>query len=396
MKTLLNFLFVITLLEIFLGGGGRIFEIGDITLRILLFFINILVALLLYYQRGKIPAYVVIFSAVVTLALLFSTMVGWLNNAQFSFIFEDVKPLSYFYSIIFFSFYIDSIEKVNWIVSLIKKTSLFMALVYIFIQILFYFGKIDFLTFYDYVNNQISKSDFFFRGTRGLFFYKGFLYMIVGLIFWIHAPRTRMKNLAILILVLAMLLTGTRGFILIFAFIYALIYGIPLLMRLNIKFLIVSAIVIFGAIFMFTRIDLGDKEISDNIRITQLREVVERIDPISIFIGKGFGVGVPVRPVHMEIGYLELFHKQGLLGICLWAFFIILLYNKYVRVDGFKPIKQAFFISCLFVLMVSITNPFFNNPIGISLFVLTWISFTTMINHNRMKVMPNAGELNQK
>ena len=149
---------------------------------------------MLYYQRGKIPAYVVIFSAVVTLALLFSTMVGWVNNAEFSFIFEDIKPLSYFYCIIFFSFYIDSIQKVNWIVSLIKKTSLFMALVYIFIQILFYFGKIDFLAFYDYVNNQISKSDFFFRGTKGLFFYKGFLYMIVGLIFWIHAPKTKMKK----------------------------------------------------------------------------------------------------------------------------------------------------------------------------------------------------------
>ena len=139
---------------------------------------------------------------------------------------------------------------------------------------------------------------------------------------------------------------------------------------------------------MFTRIDLGDKETSDDIRITQIVEVFERIDPITILIGHGFGNGVPVRPVHMEIGYLELFHKQGLLGICLWAIFIILLYNKYVRIDGFKPIKQAFFISCLFVLMVSITNPFFNNPIGISLFVLTWISFTIMINHNRMKVMP--------
>ena len=37
MKTLLRIIFIITLLELFVGGGGRVFEIGAATLRIALF-----------------------------------------------------------------------------------------------------------------------------------------------------------------------------------------------------------------------------------------------------------------------------------------------------------------------------------------------------------------------
>lgn len=198
--------------------------------------------------------------------------------------------------------------------------------------------------------------------------------MVVGLIFWIHGKKSKWKNIAILIITAAMILTGTRGFILMFGFVYALFYGIPMLMRLNLKVLLLAAVLAIGSIYFFGNFEIGDKALSDSIRIQQLVQVAERINPVSLFIGHGFGVGVPVREVHMEIAYLEVFHKQGLLGLASWALFFIFLYNAYIRAKNFEGIRKAFLLGVTFVLLLSLTNPIFNNPIGISLFMIALAS----------------------
>ena len=378
MQGLLKILFIITLLELFLGGGGRVFEFGGIPLRMLLFILNIILIGVLYVYKSSIPQYVVILSLAILGILLVYAVLGLINGAALPLILEDVKPLSYFFSVIFFSYYINSMKRVSLIVSLVKKSSLFLALVYVGIQALFYLGKIDFQAFYYYMNTHVSPSDFFFRGTQGLFFYKGFLYMVVGLIFWIHDRKKKWRGVAIVTIMIAMVLTGTRGFILTFAFLYALFFGIPYLLKLNTKFLILAFVLIIGSIYFFGNINLGDKELSNSIRVQQLVQVIERVNPISFVVGHGFGIGVPIREVHMEIGYLEVFHKQGVLGLSLWAIFFIILYNKYIKMKNFIYLRKAFFLSVLFVILLSFTNPFFNNPIGISLFMISLCSLTVM------------------
>jgi len=202
--------------------------------------------------------------------------------------------------------------------------------------------------------------------------------MVVGLIFWIHDSKAKNKTFPILIIMIAMILTGTRGFILTFGILYALFYGIPLLLKLNVRFMILAFILVAGSLYFFQNINVGDKEFSNTIRVEQTIQVVERINPVSVFVGHGFGIGVPIREVHMEIGYLEVFHKQGLLGLSLWALFFIILYNAYVKAKNFPDIRKAFFLGVLFVILLSFSNPFFNNPIGISLFMIALASFTVM------------------
>lgn len=361
-----------------MAGGGRVFEIGGATLRIALFFLNMIIAAMMYIYRGSIPRYVIVLTGAAIIVLLGYTILGFISGAPFMLIAEDVKPLSYFFSIVFFSYYIHREERVWLVVSLIKKSSLFLALAYTGLQGMFFLGKIDFIWFYSYASNQISSSDFIFRGTDGLFFYKGFIYMVVGLIFWIHCDQSRWKNISILVIVAAMILTGTRGFILMFGFVYALFYGIPILMRLNVKALILGVVFIFGSIYFFGNFEIGDKELSDSVRIQQLIQVAENIDPLSFLIGHGFGVGVPIREVHMEIAYLEVFHKQGILGLALWSLFFVVLYNAYIRAKNFANIRRAFFLSVCFVLLLSLTNPIFNNPIGISLFMIALASLKAL------------------
>lgn len=385
MQTLLKFLFVLTLIELFVGGGGRVFELGPFTLRMLLFVLNIVLVAVLYLERSKIPVYVLFLVLALTGVLIAYSFLGWLNGAPLILLMEDVKPLSYFLSVLFFSYYIDSEARVLLVTSWIKKTALFMALAYLAVQLLFYLGKIDFFPFYQYVNQQISPSDFIFRGTQGLFFYKGFVYMVIGLIFWIHSTDAKRKIVPIVIIMAAMILTGTRGFIIMFGLIYALFYGIPLLLRLNVKVLILAGLLILGSLYFFGNFELGDKELSDSIRMQQLVQVAERIDPMSFFIGHGFGIGVPVREVHMEIGYLEVFHKQGIVGLALWALFFVILYNAIVKGKSLPEIRKSYLLSALLVILLSLTNPFFNNPIGISLFVIVLVSMNTLNRQERIK-----------
>ena len=102
MRSLLKLVFIITLLELFVGGGGRVFEVGGITLRILLFAMNICIAATLFIYKGSIPRQVLILMGVGFVVLIFYGALGWFNGAEFLLIFEDIKPLSYFFSILFF------------------------------------------------------------------------------------------------------------------------------------------------------------------------------------------------------------------------------------------------------------------------------------------------------
>lgn len=393
MRSLLKLVFIITLLELFVGGGGRVFEVGGITLRILLFALNICIVATLFIYKGSIPRQVLILMGVGFVVLIFYGALGWFNGAEFGLIFEDIKPLSYFFSILFFCYYIDNLSRVQLVITILKKASLYMAIFYIFIQILLHSGIINFIQFYQYVNFQVSSSDFFFRGTEGLFFYKGFLYMVVGLIFWIHSDASKKRTISVLIIMIAMILTGTRGFILMFGLLYALFYGIPMLLKFNIKALILAAILVFGSVFFFRTMEIGNKALSDSVRIEQVQQVIERINPISFLIGHGFGNGVPVREVHMEIAYLEVFHKQGLLGLVLWAVFFTVLYASYAKKRNYFAIRKSFFLSISFVALLSFTNPFFNNPIGISLFMIALSVFWVL---NRLSEKENFNGLNIK
>jgi hypothetical protein len=109
-------------------------------------------------------------------------------------------------------------------------------------------------------------------------------------------------------------------------------------------------------------------------RIVQIGEVVEAVTPRSFFIGHGFGNGVPSRPVHMEISYLEIFHKQGMLGLSVWALLFASLWRRFYRQVGrnlrtvdYKEESFAFFIAAVFMIAISLTNPFINSPMGLGM-----------------------------
>ena len=374
--TFLKIIFILSLLELIIGGGGRFLEIGFLTVRMMLFFLVMVLSICLYLFKNKISRSIIVLTLFFSVLTLMSSVVGLLNNAYLSNIFEDIKPIFFFYIILFFSIMIKDLKDIILISNLIKIGSIFLAFSYIGFIILLYFGLIDFLSFYD---KQAEIGEILFRGDF-LFFYKGFLYLCIGFFFFLTSEY-KYKLLALTFLFICVMLTLTRGFIL-FTFLITCFY----IFFINKKFVIkiisgVVLIIISAFISNFYLQTVGDRSDSDKTRYVQIDQVLDEMSPISFFIGHGFGNGVPDRPIHMENSFLEIFHKQGLIGILFWIGLLFYVYVLFINIKNkeFKKLALPFILSVFFVYFQSLTNPYINNPMGLSFLLITIVVFSKFI-----------------
>lgn len=402
MKSYAKGLFIILLAEIAIGGGGRLISFGPVSLRMVLFAAALIFTLIALFSGEKISK-----EYKILLAFFFVTIVvGWVrgvfNGAQQQYWWEDIKPLLYFLILPFFAIAFKKIENNGlYASSIIRFSAVFLAVAFFIILILIHTGVIPFLDFYA---RTVNTGEFFFRGEI-TFFYKGFLYLCIGLIF-IHFLNTKHRIALTSLVLLAISLTFTRGFLLALCLTYA---GYYLLNYRYIKAAVFTMLAILTITYgqatigyISQTIDilrnpkntvstsasnpeskvqnipqknlLGNRDYSDTGRLQQIKEVGERVTPVSFFLGQGFGKGVPSRPIHMEISYIEIFHKQGLLGLAFWSYIFFLLFKKF-RYAPASDRRDAFFCGALFVFCQSLTNQYINNPIGLSMVLLTLTYF---------------------
>jgi hypothetical protein len=400
------FLFIALFAELMLGGGGRLVAFGPVSLRMILFSLALLLTAVHIIAGEKIPTsyrkLLIIFATLTTVGLVIG--VWW--GAEKKIWWEDVKPLLYFFILPFFSVAVKTQERIEMVVKLIKLSAIAQASIFFCLLLLIHTGVIPFLDFY---KPAIETGEFFFRGEI-TFFFKGFLYLCIGFIF-IQFTQKKNKVFWLIFISLAIILTFTRGFLLALALTYAVYFILKAAWWRVTTFSAAALLVLIcGGNFIgfvsekidalskesqkrmvvienvnspSTNLDmnngvvsspnstlLGDREFSDTGRIDQIREVYEEITPLSILIGHGFGIGIPSRQVHMEIAYLEIFHKQGIVGLLFWGLIVLTLFVKY-RAAISSPLSDAFFLGAIFVFFQSLTNQFINNPIGLSMILLT-------------------------
>ena len=377
--TIETLFFSIVLLELFLMGSGRIIQFGSLTLRMILYLIAIGYSVLLLMRGRRIGMQIVFLGLLFLSVLSLSAFVGVFNNADSRLIFEDIKPLAFFLMGIFFWLTIGNVERVHLTIKLLKVSSVILAVLYLVILFLLHFNIIDFSVTYSVLNKTGEVS---FRETYG-FVYKGFLYLCVGFLFYLFDSRTRNKGITLLIFT-ATVLTFTRGFLLAIGltiFIYLFVFS-----ERNIKtflhIVVLCVVVLLVApqyIDVYTNL-LGDKSTSDMVRIITGQQVCQSVTPLSIFIGHGFGIGVPERIVHMEVSYLEIFHKQGLVGVSFWVIILCVLIRGYSKatLNGNRNIALPFLLSSFFIYMQTLTNPFLNNPIGMSMILISIAVFNVL------------------
>lgn len=373
---LLKLIFVPIFYELVLGGGGRYLEIGPLTVRMLFFILAMLLSLIYYLKKKKIKKNVAILIASFTIITCLDALISIANGVKAELILGDLKPLMFFYMILFFSLVINDVNDINKASLIIKRGALILGIAYIVIITLLFLGKIDFMSFYT-TQNEIGEV--FFK-SDSLFFYKGFLYLCIGFFFFLLQKRWY-NNLAALFLFTSIVLTLTRGFILFSALIY--VYYIffinkKTLSKLLFFFIGLILIIIVVPFFLET---LGDKSDSNAVRYVQIDQVLSNVTPLSLFIGHGFGVGVKIRPIGMEISFLEIFHKQGILGVSFWLgmfSYIFLMYFN-IKNEMYKDIALPFLLSVVFIILQSGTNPFMNNPIGLSMILITFVVFSKLL-----------------
>lgn len=366
----------ILLLELFLGGGGRLFDFGVVSLRMFLFSISLIFGFLgLWYRPIKSDYFLLVF--IWLFMLLLSILVGLINDIDLYTVLNDVKPLLFFLIILFLSNQITSENDVDFVVKLIRIASFLMAIGYIIMFILINFNFIDFHAFY---NTVTPSGEFFFRGEFA-FFYKGFFYLCVGL-FFSSGPLGFRSGIAISLQILAVLLTFTRGFLLSLFLVY--LFDLLLIKRKYIYLMtfLMIAILLAPVVWNFvSNKGMLDRALSDSLRYQQTQEVLSLVTPVSILIGHGFGNNLPSRTdAHIEITYLEILHKQGLVGIALFGFILSYMYTRFMAAckQGKKRQARPFFLGVLFAYILSFFNPFITNPIGISMIVLAIVCLNVL------------------
>ncbi|MFA6275874.1 MAG: hypothetical protein WC622_03945 [Pedobacter sp.] len=377
-----NLLYILQLLlvpivyELVMGGGGHYLEIGSLTFRMVSFLVVMSISTIFVFIKGVIRKDIVVIIAILTFLTLFSSVVGFINNAPIGKILEEIKPLIFFYMLLFFSLTIKDINDIRKISTIIKTGAILMALIYITILALLLLGKINFMAFY---TKQNAIGEVMFRNEL-LFFYKGFIYLCIGFFFFLLSDN-KYKKLAMILLFFSILLTLTRGFIL-FTLVITLYYVFFINKKVYAKYLVffigIAAMVIVSP---YITSSFGDKSKSNAIRYIQIEQVLDSVTPLSFFIGHGLGIGVPIRENGMEISFLEIFHKQGIIGVSCWLamfFYIFLMYFN-IKEKRYRIIALPFLLSVAFVILQSTTNPYMNNPIGLSIILITIVVFSRLL-----------------
>lgn len=371
----LRYFFYVVLGELFLMGSGQDLPIvGSLTLRMLNFLVGLVISAYLFIRTDEFPKAVLGFILAYLMMMVVSFMLGIVFDSPQEYLFEDLKPLTYFYMLLFFYYMLSSELIIGKVLDILLWAVKVMTVLY-----LLYMLVTDILGFFSlegYYQAVDDSGSFMFRGVGSALFYKGFIFLPIGALGFFK----RKQYVWMLLTIGAIYFTYTRGLYVLLAFgllVYYLkthevniykIIGIVLIALLFYEVAEAMELFSFGDSFAENR------EESDEVRFTTIREVFERITWWSLFVGHGFGQGVPERPVHMEISYLDIFHHQGLMGLFFWGALLvgILIYGNTVP-SKYKETADFYITAALMIYLQSCFNPYVNNPIGMSMVMLAFV-----------------------
>lgn len=367
-------LLLVVCLELFLGGAGRLIDFGGITLRMILFSLCMgYVATRIVADRNmelslEIVRLLFAFLTVVSLA----TLVGIVNRGEIGTIAGDLKPLFYFPMILFFYQAIKDEQDIHLIYKLIIISAVVQALAYLILLSATHAGVLGYALVYE----SLSQSgEFSFRGDEHFFsgfFYKGFLFLCVGVIFVILNRDWMSRMLGVLMLA-SIALTFTRGFIASLAATAVIGWIAKTEHKRAAVIVVLMSICAFVLAFSTTTVlpELVQRPESDSVRIRDIRVFLEELNAEKMIWGHGLGALIGERE-RIEITYLEVLYKQGLIGLLFWIFvFAQISITFFGLEERYKDRAFPFWLATVFVYVQTATNPFLNNSIGMSVVLIS-------------------------
>ncbi|NDP63259.1 hypothetical protein [Polaromonas sp.] len=384
-------LYTVTVLELFLGGGGRLLEFGPVTLRMVLFVLCICASMVLLVFHKNKDGGAVLFSLGVSVVYMLVHGLGFFNGAvkgaDWADLLSDTQPSLYWMLAPFFAIMLGSVSVVRSTATMLCMSGVVLAIIYLISVVGLWSGILEFDRFYQTLD---STGEFFFRG-ENFFFYKGFLYLAISSVFLMFM-KGRLSSVALLLVIVALTLTLTRGFVIsTAAAIIFMLFGLRRWKSLALAFLL-TFISGFFVWFYLPGTSAGfseQREISNNVRLNDLSFMLENASVSTLIIGEGFGSYINER-LNIENSFLWIGWKLGVAGLMFWLFPLITAFIYYHRIDKNDlnyNLGSAFFYSILLVYIQTGSNPFLNNPIGLSFVLISLFSLRTLANFSDSREM---------
>jgi hypothetical protein len=442
-KILLTIFFI----ELFVGGGGRLIDFGFISIRQVLFLLLVVTYIFRIFKEKAVfnkeintlfhlnPVTVGVYLLIIWFVV--SSIVGIINGHPMGAIVTDFFRVSFFVVYFPLAYYIskDRFSLVR-IMTILKYSALVVAIFTITVSLL---GKTVFSTnfqpFYDFMN-WFMNDDLFFRPSNSVF-YKSHFFVLVGLIVSLNDLLNKnynKLNIAIIILgSISVIWSETRGFLLAFMLSVFMIIILDVKVVIDpikglahklqkiiqtkqfIKKFIILVLVMVAVPFLYKYMTLerfdqvsmentktdGHGVTNRNKNKTEVNDVSvnARMDfivaskeilvhPTNLIIGTGYGTEIAGRITGLEMSFLDILVEQGIIGLATWVFlFFIIYYNYFIAYKkGYMltTLDISLMATFLGILLLTNINPFINNPIGISFFLVLLV-----VSQEKKEFKPN-------
>lgn len=396
----LNALAYIVVIEMVLGGSGRLLTVGPLTLKYSLFLIAMIYFSAITLTRNyKIDERNMFYGPVILfLALLFLSIAnGLLHGYPTSDVLGSTQGYLYLFMVFPFTLFINKIGKVNEVLRVIDGSALVLAVLSIVIFIFLYLAPSQ---VYSIVNPVLINLNYGALDPSGVLprvFLKTDPFLALAFIHElfkyvnIQARKNIGSIVKMVILLLGCMTTMTMGIWL------ALSVGIALCIlfsngkkKINIFLvIIVVAAVIFIPFASSIKIILlkrfSNTDISFIIKLDQLYTMLN-IWVHNFFFGTGYGVriifnnGIMYREiVKFELSWLELLVCMGITGFLSFSYMLCKIILNGLRAakltTEYHAIQiKAMITGVIMLCVISLVNPFLNNPIGLGYLIIVMCS----------------------
>jgi hypothetical protein len=399
-------LLVAVLLDLALGGNGYLIQVGGFRLREIFYVVCLAwVALrLVLIDPVRLDPTIVGTTFVFVAITALDAAIGYFGGSQPSAILAELKPLSYFPMLLFFAVTIRKREDVSLAACSLMACGFVVGLIYLMILLGAAVGLVGYVDVFQFLQRS---DEFIFRhnpnGPFVGFLYKGAFYTCVAAIFLLFDPFRTTKLLAV-IAVIAIAMTVTRG--LGGALLLSLVAGVAMNRNwrrtpLLIGYAVLLVAVLFVAVRSETALliasgDLGQgtgtgpvtSRPGDAQRMEDIGFVFRHSSLSTALVGHGLGAPIGTRN-RIELTYLEIFYKQGLLGLALWVFFLAYSFVLYLRVPAeTRQFGLAFLLSTFFVAVATASNTFMTGSIGMAVIFIVAASLLALSRERRHPMLP--------
>lgn len=380
-KYSINWLAYILLIDMVLGGSGHLIEFGGISIRLIFLGSAILVGAVGTIRKNKINRLQVT-AIFMILFYTFCFIKGWAYNNK------DVSANLYLgYLTILVSFYFINCMNIYLMHKLIKLFRILSIILSLEIIVLWlYCWLMGPSNVYSYVNPVLIDKGIGFMDVLGKYpriFFKDAVFVSIGMFFEVaeifNNGYSINKIVPLIIYIVAIIFSFSSGF-----YLFSLIGVLVLLFlyhKISLKEIVII-LVCFIIIFLINNkygiMNILTSRYSEAynpfyFRLRQFNNILSALF-YSPIIGYGFGKEIMIeygnylKPrARFENQWGELLLCAGILGLLLYVYHIIqtckMLKRKFKLND--KSIYIPLYTSIIFLCLLSFTNPYMNNAIGL-------------------------------